>query len=56
MLLLLPPPPPPPPPHQLTAVFVRTVATVVYAVTHRLLADTFPLWALPLETEALPVD
>ena len=43
--------------HQLTAVsFVRTVATVVCAVTHIIVVDTFPIRALPLETGALPVD
>ena len=43
--------------HQLTAVsFVRTVATVCDAVTHRVLGDTFPLWALPVGSGALPVD
>ena len=43
--------------HQLTATsFVRTVATVVYAVTHIILVDTFPLWAFPVEAAARPVD
>ena len=41
---------------QLTAVsFVRTVATVVYVVTHIILVDTYPVLALPVESGALPV-
>ena len=41
--------------HQLTAVsFVGTVATVDSAVTHVKLVDTFPVWALPVGSEALP--
>ena len=42
--------------HKLTAVsFVRTVATVCGVVTHKMVGDTYVLWALPLEAGALPV-
>ena len=43
--------------HQLTAVsFVGTVATVGVAVTHYKRVDTFPVWALPVGSGALPFD
>ena len=44
-------------PHQLTAVsFVRTVGTVLIAVTHVRLLNTDPVCALPISRDALVVD
>ena len=44
-------------PHQLTAVsFVRTVGTVLFAVTHVRLLNTDPVCALPIIREALVLD
>ena len=44
-------------PHQLTAVsFVRTVGTVLFAVTHVRPLNTYPVCALPISPDALVVD